>query len=66
MDYAEAFFTDPGRCFRWIYSPTINQPMRCPEPVTSRGVRATPKGKRYEVDACEGHRGQLKAVANWE
>jgi hypothetical protein len=30
-------------------------PRHCPEPVVWRGPWRTPRGRRYEVEACEGH-----------
>ena len=30
----------------------------CPEPVTWRGSRRAPNGRRYRIEACEGHQPQ--------
>jgi hypothetical protein len=31
-------------------------PMHCPEPVAWRGSWQGPNGRRYRIEACEGHR----------
>jgi hypothetical protein len=31
-------------------------PTHCPEPVTWRGSWRAPNGRRYRIEACEGHR----------
>jgi hypothetical protein len=56
--YAEAFSPLPGRCFRMV---TTRQgggagPTHCPEPVAWRGSWRAPNGRRYRIEACEGHR----------
>jgi hypothetical protein len=30
--------------------------MHCPEPVVWRGSWRPPKGRRYRIEACDGHR----------
>jgi hypothetical protein len=54
--YAEAFFPMPGRCFRLIARAGEGGPTHCPEPPTWRGSWRAPNGRRYRVEACEGHR----------
>lgn len=54
--YAEAFFPMPGRCFRLIALAGAGGPTHCPEPPTWRGSWRAPNGRRYRVEACEGHR----------
>jgi len=31
-------------------------PTHCPEPVAWRGSWRAPNGRRYRIEACEGHR----------
>jgi hypothetical protein len=54
--YAEAFFPLPGRCFRLVASKGEAGPTHCMEPVAWRGSWRAPNGRRYRVEACEGHR----------
>jgi hypothetical protein len=54
--YAEAFSPLPGRCFRLVAHPGEAGPTHCPEPVSWRGSWRAPSGRRYWVEACEGHR----------
>jgi hypothetical protein len=54
--YAEAFFPMPGRCFRLIARAGEGGSTHCPEPPTWRGSWRSPNGRRYQVEACEGHR----------
>jgi hypothetical protein len=42
----------PGRCFRVVSGGEGGGPTHCPEPVAWRA----PNGRRYRIDACEGHR----------
>ena len=59
--YANAFSTDPGRCFRYVDKPGCQgQPMRCPEPVSWRG-RFRGGKQSWRVDSCEEHAGDLGA-----
>jgi hypothetical protein len=53
--YAEVFAPMPGRCCRFI-SRGGQGPDRCPESPTWRGTFRGRNGRRYTVDACEGHR----------
>ena len=53
--YAEAFSPLPGRCFRLVAHPGEAGPSHCPEPVTWRGSWQAPSGRRYRIEACEGH-----------
>ena len=54
--YAEAFSPLPGRCFRMVAHHGEAGPAHCPEPVTWRGSWRAPSGRRYRIEACEGHR----------
>ena len=54
--YAEAFSPLSGRCFRIIPNHGETGPTHCPEPVIWRGSWRAPNGRRYRVEACEGHR----------
>jgi hypothetical protein len=55
--YAQAFSPLPGRCFRFVSRGGEGDgPTPCPEPPTWRGPFRAPNGRRYRVDACEGHR----------
>jgi len=60
--YAEAFAAMAGRCFRFI-SPTGEAgPTHCHEPPVWRGSFQAGDGKRYRVEACDGHRGGLESA----
>jgi hypothetical protein len=62
--YAESFTVMPGRCFRLISRPTAHgQPDHFPERVAWRGTFTDRAGRRHEVDACDGHVGDLHRVA---
>jgi hypothetical protein len=54
--YPEACSPLPGRCFRMVR--TLPKPGRCtaPEPVAWRGSWRAPNGRRYRIEACNGHR----------
>jgi hypothetical protein len=54
--YMQAFSPLPGRGFRLIFGREGGGPTHCPEPPVWRGPFHTPNGRRYRVDACEGHR----------
>jgi hypothetical protein len=54
--YAEAFSPLPGRCFRMVSRHGDAGPTHCPEPVVWRGPWRAPNGRRYRIEACEGHR----------
>jgi hypothetical protein len=55
--YAEAFFPMSGHCFRLIsHGSQGGGPTHCPEPPVWRGTFQAPNGRRYRVEACEGHR----------
>jgi hypothetical protein len=54
--YAEAFSLMPGRCFRLIARDGEGGPTHCPEPPVWRGSWRAPDGRRYRVEACQGHR----------
>jgi hypothetical protein len=52
--YAEAFYAQPGQCFRFVHS-GVGHAQHCPEPVTHHGVFVDAKGKRWRVEACATH-----------
>ena len=55
--YAEAFSPLPGRCFRMVTRHGGGAgPTHCPEPVAWRGSWRASNGRRYRIEACEGHR----------
>ena len=54
--YTQAFSPLPGRCFRLVSGGEGGGPTHCPEPPVWRGPFRTPNGRRYRVEACEGHR----------
>jgi hypothetical protein len=51
--YTQAFSPLPERCFRVVSGGEGGGPTHCPEPPSSGGA---PNGRRYRVEACEGHR----------
>ena len=59
--YAEAFSIQPGRCFRFV-GKGVGHAAHCREPVVARGTFVDGNGRRWEVDACEGHREELEHV----
>jgi hypothetical protein len=55
--YVEAFSPMPGRCFRLVARRGgEGGPNHCPEPPTWRGTWRAGDGRRYIVEACQGHR----------
>jgi hypothetical protein len=46
----------PGRCFRMVAHRGEAGPTHCPDPVAWRRSWRAPNGRRYRVEACEGHR----------
>ena len=55
--YAEAFSPLPGRCFRMVTRHGGGAgPRHWPEPVVWGGSWRAPKGRRYRIEACDGHR----------
>jgi hypothetical protein len=54
--YAKAFSLMSGRCFRLVAHSGEAGPTHCPEPVAWRGSWKAPNGRRYRIEACEGHR----------
>jgi hypothetical protein len=55
-NYAEEFAPMPGRCFRFVSGGEGGGPTHCPEPPAWRGMFRARNGRRYTVEACEGHR----------
>jgi hypothetical protein len=56
--YAEAFCVKPGQCFRFVHAGT-GHAQHCPEPVVRRAPFVDRAGKRWTVDACAEHAGDL-------
>jgi hypothetical protein len=54
--YAQAFSPLRGRCFRLVTRGHQGGPAHCPEPPVWRGAWRARGGRRYTVEACEGHR----------
>jgi hypothetical protein len=55
--YAEAFAPQPGRCFRLVARRGGQAgPVHCPQPPVWRGTWRARNGRRYTVEACQGHR----------
>ena len=57
--YAEAFAVIPGRCFRFTHAGT-GHARHCPGRVVTTGTFRDGTGKRYRVEACGEHRGELE------
>jgi hypothetical protein len=53
--YAESFAPMEGRCFRMVSRTFEGGPIHCPKPAAWRGSFYARDGRRYTVDACEGH-----------
>jgi hypothetical protein len=55
--YAEVFAPMAGRCFGMVSGGSEGGgPTHGPEPPTWRGTFRARNGRRYTVEACEGHR----------
>ena len=61
--YAEAFSVMRDRCFRSVHS-GVGHARHSPEPIVARGTFTffDQKGRRWTVDACEGHREELERI----
>lgn len=59
--YAEAVYVEPGRCFRFVHS-GVGHAAHRPDPVIGRGQFVDGKGKRWKVDACANHFGELTSA----
>jgi hypothetical protein len=57
--YAEAFFPEPGQCFRMVSGTTHGAPVLCPKPVEFRGRFQDGRGKWHDVWSCVDHAGDL-------
>jgi hypothetical protein len=60
--YAEAFYPEPGQCFRMVSSSTQGAPVLCPSPVEFRGRFQDGRGKWHEVWSCIHHAGDLTSL----
>jgi hypothetical protein len=59
--YAEAFSPIAGRCFRFLSRGDQEAgPIHCPELPRWRGTFRAKDGRRYAVEACDGHRAPLQ------
>jgi len=56
--YAEAFYVEPGRCWRMVNTDRQGMSPLCPEPVEWRGRKRDRRGKWHVVDSCESHVGE--------
>ena len=56
--YAEAFYVEPGTCFRFRHN-GVGHAAHCREPIVARGQFIDGAGKRWRVDACEEHAEEL-------
>jgi hypothetical protein len=54
--YTQAFSPLPDRCFRLVSGGEGGGPTHCPESPVWRGTFRARNGRRYRVEACEGHR----------
>jgi len=62
--YAEAVFSEEGRCWRFISSPDgTGRPTFCPEPVMLAGTTRLKGGRRIRVWSCDGHREGIEKPA---
>lgn len=57
-DVLSPFITQPGRCFRMVYSPQL-QATHCEEPVEWRGRYPGYKGGWVRVESCKAHAGDV-------
>jgi hypothetical protein len=53
--YADAVFSEPGRCWRMVQMPGVGAPDFCSEPVVWVGNHRIVGGKQIRVWSCEGH-----------
>ena len=55
--YADAVFSEPGRCWRTVHDGKgSGRPTFCEEPVAWVGTTRLKGGRRIPVWSCEGHR----------
>jgi len=54
--YADAVFSEPGRCWRMVQQAGVGAPDHCSDPVVWVGNHRLSGGKRIRVWSCEGHR----------
>ncbi len=59
--YGDAFSVMEGRCFRFVHS-GVGYAQHCPDPIVARGTFIDLTGRKWTVDACEGHRGELDSI----
>jgi hypothetical protein len=63
--YAEAFAPDQAGCFRLV-ADHATRPAPCPAPPAWTGTFRARTGRRYTVQACEGHWGPLENARRLE
>ena len=56
--YAQAFYVEADRCFRFIHS-GVGHASHCREPVSERGQFVDAQGKWWTVEACSEHGDEL-------
>jgi hypothetical protein len=62
--YAQWFTVTPDRCFRLVNRPDAHgQPDHCAAPVVWHGTFTDRAGQRHQVDACDGHVGDLEPLS---
>jgi hypothetical protein len=64
--YADAVFSEPGRCWRMVADATGSGRLRhCHEPVEWTGYSRLEGGRRIPVWSCEGHREGIEEATEW-
>lgn len=59
--YANAFSPELGQCFRFVHN-GVGHAQHCPGPVVARGQFTDGKGRKWTVDGCEEHAGELNGA----
>jgi hypothetical protein len=59
--YAEAFYVEPGKCFRLRHN-GVGRAAHCQEPLVACGHFIDATGKQWRVDACEEHSEELSGT----
>ena len=62
--YAEAFYVEPGTCFRFRHN-GVGHAVHRREPVVAKGQFIDGSGKRWWFDACEEHADELSGTVVW-
>jgi hypothetical protein len=62
--YADAVFSEPGRCWRMVHDGEgSGRPTFCEEPVVWVGNTRLVGGKQIRVWSCQGHREGVEEIA---